>query len=332
MEPKLYEQTWQAVGISSNPQQRIDPVSLHMLAYLMYGSQSSEEHLVFVDDCLQSINYQHLHKLDTLTAEELASRKGRKKQIDLETICHAYRLNNVEIHPISEWKMKAMPVYKALFELYNTNENLQQAIHALVPARFFERFPRVPVENVAEYALKEIALALTVGGIRISHHKQKQIDSLTQHIQQHHGIGKEVKFDYALGLEYEWGTKRAFEPYSGYASERRILLSDKLEKIEQLAQELEKPEARRSNSRLKRTWGVGIEYPRKFYERVMKKGNRALFWSDFQHIAKEVGNWTCIIALGAGYIAWQTQDAQHLLNNEDKRKAYVQAVEQSRYR
>ncbi|MBW2992036.1 hypothetical protein KY345_02345 [Candidatus Woesearchaeota archaeon] len=270
MKPRF---SWQGVGISSNPDIKRDPISLHMLAYLRYGSESAEQHKVVIGDSMQAVNYELLHGLNPKKAYRLALKKGKRKQRDLEKICRAYDLNNVSFVRFDELRRDIEPIREKILDVYRSDKEIRDGILDTIPDRMKRMLSEGDIDRLAEYTINELAFTLHLGGMRVSHAKQKKIDRVAERINEKYGIGNNVEYDYpGFGLDFDTKTKYRFEPYSGVDKEGRILLTDSVSQLEEKAEMSEK-RAKEVNKILRKTWGMSLDNVSEFYDKIIEKGN-----------------------------------------------------------
>jgi hypothetical protein len=217
--------SWQGIGISSDPNQHDEPLSLHLLAYLKEASAFSDIHRIVIADALQVTNYTSLHNLPQDKALRVARRKGRKKGKDIARICRAEGLSNIEIMLWEEARQGHEEIFEKVYSLYQAEPQVRQDILSVVPRRLRDKAQNLDV--LASYAIEEIAAILSFPGIKIGHDKERGYDRIAAGIHDDFGIGKRPSFHYSgLGLEYVPATGRKVEPYSSYADPSRILLTD----------------------------------------------------------------------------------------------------------
>jgi len=218
--------SWQGIGISSDPNQKDGPYSLHLLAYLIESSRTSDEHLIIVADSMQIDNYQTLYGLSEREAEKIAVKKGKAKKRNLESILRANRINNVVVKRLDEVVGEnEREIIEQIKSLYGNDERIREKVLETVPKRLKDKAENLNI--IANYALTEIRLILALLGIKFGHEREKVYDEVAEFIHKEYGIGKKPEFQYSeLGLEYVPGTGRSVEPYSSYSSDGRFLLTD----------------------------------------------------------------------------------------------------------
>lgn len=326
---KDYKFTWQAIGISSNPSIKRDPVSLHMLAYLKYASECSDEHLVVIGDTMQVVNYIVLHGLNPKQARRTASKKGKRKQKDLEKICSAYGLENVSFLRFDDLSEGILPMKTAIEELYENNPVVREAILDTIPKRLKQGLCDEDIERLSAYTIDELAFSLHLGAVRISHTKQKKVDALVQSVHDEYGIGRSVEYDYTgLGLDFDTRTKREFEPYSAARVDGRLLLTDDVAGLEAKAEVMPEKRARKVNNKLRRIWGNDLADVNEFYRKIVRKGELALNWP--KHVLRGTIGATALASVLACVIGWSaimTDRADEIVRNPEVRDNYIQAVE-----
>ncbi len=249
--------SWQGIGVSSNPNQKEEPLSVHLLAYLQESAKTADEHVIIVADDMQVSNYIALNGLDEIKARKLALRKGRKKAKNLERICKANKLNNVKILRFNNvWGQKQETIFNQIRTAYQNDLEIKQAVDSIIPKRLKQR---AKSGDLANYALKEIALILSVPGTKFGHEKEKAYDVVAKNIHRKYRIGKYPLFQYSeLGLELVPDNGLKIEPYSSLVSNGRILLTDS---------------KRRFLAKLKSMPKKAYGKVRKQFESVLEKGN-----------------------------------------------------------
>ncbi len=248
--------SWQGVGMSTNPYQKKEPLSAHLLAYLKKGSESSEEHAIIVADSMQVSNYMRLHNLNEKKARKIALSKGRRKTRDLEKICQANGLNNVKIFRFNDiWKQNQEQAYNKILNIYNNDSEIKEKVDSIVPERIKKKIKNH--KSLAEYTLKEIALILTVPGAKIGHEREITYDKVASLIHQRYNVGNKPEFHYPeIGLEYVPGRDTEVEPYSSFVSDRRILLTDSRKEFLRKIRGLPKKALEKLKTQINEVWGI----------------------------------------------------------------------------
>ena len=238
------EFTWQGIGISSNPFQRDEPLSLHLLAYLREASGLPGYHVLMVADTMQETNYRALNKLGEYPARRIARAKGKQKARRLRKVCRASGLDNIGVCRFDRmFRRDQKKILSELEEAYRYDEETRERIQSLVPERLRNRAE--DQDLLAQYALKEIALTLSLPGVKFGHEGEKPCDMAAKELHYRHGIGDEPRVRYSsLGMEFIPDRGLWVEPYSAIRSESRLLLTDsrrqfrkKLEKMGHEARE-----------------------------------------------------------------------------------------------
>ncbi len=270
--------SWQGIGISSDPNQHDEPLSLHLLAYLKEASGYSDIHRIVIADTPQVTNYTSLHGMGEEKALKIARKKGRKKSKGLARICKAEGLSNIEIMLWEEARQGHEEIFKKIYSLYHADSQVRQDVLSVVPKRL--RDNAQDQYTLASYAIEEISAILSFPGIKIGHEKEKGYDELAARIHEDFSIGKRPSFHYSrLGLEYVSATGRKVEPYSSYTDPSRILLTDSRRSFrKKLKAAQQHPRSyRRLKKSFKEAWG---EEPQQdtdgFYKTIIKPAFRAL--------------------------------------------------------
>ena len=272
-----YIQSWQGVGISSDPNIKPDPISLHMLAYLMHGSESSDQHTVVIGDSMQIHNYVVLFGMDPERAGEIAAKKGARKARDMRRLCSAYDLDNVSVVQFGDMQGDVERLIGSLSEIYEHDPEIQEAVLATIPKRLRRKTTEEGIHQLARYTIDEIAMALSMNGTRVSHPRQHAVDDLTARVHEKYCLGNQPNFEYPeLGLEFDPGTGLSVEPYSGLQSEGRILLTDGLGAFVRKVQDLSNGKMRKLREQLETTWDQSLDNLTDFYNDVIDAGNWAL--------------------------------------------------------
>jgi hypothetical protein len=298
--PKL---SWQGVGISSNPFQKRDFLSMYLLAYLSEASSFSEQHVLVVPDTPQISNYTSLHGLSNWRAKRIAGKKGRQRRKDLERLCRVNGLTNVDVVLWEEAKAGNEDVFGGVYELFKTNPEIREAVLTTIPKRLRERTS--DHETLAIYPLEELAAILSFPGIKFGHEREKVYDRLAARIHTEFGIGDEPEFSYSgLGLESIPGTGRNVEPYSSFVAPSRILLTDT--RREFLAKLSGLPDKSREKylRRLQAQWGESPEGNGSgFYNAIIRPSFRALVWpTRFVKATAMAGAMLTVLSLGGTYV------------------------------
>jgi hypothetical protein len=291
------EFSWQGVGMSSRPEIARDPISLHMLGYMIHGSENSERHLVVVGDSLQKHNYQALGGMGEGKALRVARRKGKRKARDLRILTKVHGLGNVDVVRWSDVEKKARDLRDDVQEVFMSDDEIRKRVIETIPSRFLEGFGREGVDGLANYTLDEVTLALHFGGVRVSHPKQERVDGLTLRVHEKHGLGNAIEFDYPdLGLEYEPKSGLMIEPYSFLNPEARVLAADDRPDFFGKIDGLSNKQRRRVIGQLERVWNGAVDNLGEFYESVVGPGHWRLFGR--REFAREMTN----TALGVTFI------------------------------
>ncbi|GEM_PF-3139811 len=227
--------TWSGIGISSNPNQRDHPISLRFQSYLEEASESADKHLIVVADSMQVRNYQTLYGLDERKAKGIAQKKGRQRKSVLERILAARRIENTRVSLFDDvYDQPQRDITNYVRRLFDEDREIREAILSCIPKRLLERTSKIG--DIAEYAITEIGLILSLPGAKFGHDREKPYDDAALLIHEKHGLGKRPEFVYsALGMEFIPG-KGYTEPYSTKVDDHRILVTDSrrrlVEKVE----------------------------------------------------------------------------------------------------
>lgn len=233
------ELSWQGIGISSNPNQKIDPLSVHLLNYLREASAYSDQHLIIIGDSIQAQNYVAIYGLELQRAKEIAKQKGERRKKDLTKICQANDLPNISVKTFEE-SGRNEDIFRRIQELYFNNPEIRQAVLSTIPSWLKKKTSHLDL--LANYSLEEIALILSLEGIKFGHGREKGYDELALKIHQEFAIGMSPEFYYSSqGLEHVPGTKRNIEPYSSLVSPKRLLLTDSKRRFMKKANEIKEP-------------------------------------------------------------------------------------------
>ena len=252
------ELSWQGIGISSNPNQKKDPLSVHLLAYLMESSDYSDRHVIVVPDSPQVFNYIALNGLSKSKAERIANRKGKRRKKDLERICKANGLSNIDVVRWNETRAGHEELFEQVHSLYKRKFEVRDAVLSTVPDRLKQRTSEV--DTLAGYALEEIAAILSFSGVKLGHEGERKYDELATKIHDEFGIGTRPQFHYdSKGLEYVPQTGRKVEPYSDFVAPSRMLLTDSKRNFLKKFASLPAKSYRKLVKNLKETWGESPE-------------------------------------------------------------------------
>lgn len=245
-----------------------DSFSLHMLAYLRYGSETSKDHLVVIGDSAQKYNYMGLYGLTEKEANKITLKKGRRKAKQISQMCSTYNFNNIQIKFLRD--LIKEDITDEVREIFQKDKIFKNDLYSLIPKRIRKKAGESNLEIISQYPITEISMALALGRTRISHPRQEEIDSLTQKIQEKYGVGSKIDFDYPdLGLEYEIKGSKV-EPYSSLDPKRRIILG---ENINQFKEKIKKSDSK-TIKQLKETWNKNPENINEFYKEILEPFNR----------------------------------------------------------
>jgi hypothetical protein len=269
------ELSWQGIGISSDPSQRNDPLSVHLLAYLTEAAESSDTHIVVIADTPQASNYMALKGLPEQKATRIARKKGKRKKKDLERICKANGLSNIEVMCWDDAIAGHEEVFREVHALYDSNSNVREAILSTVPARLRDRTE--DVDTLAKYAVDEISAILSFSGVKFGHEREKVYDELATQIHEEFGIGNKPEFAYSdVGLEYVPQTGSRIEPYSALEAPGRVLLTDSRREFLQKVADLPERSYRKLVGHLEKTFGESLEDVGLFYDAFVSSTFSAL--------------------------------------------------------
>ena len=273
VKPKL---SWQGIGISSNPFQKEEPLSLHLQAYLEEAADSAENHVLVIADRMQVTNYQTIYGLTQQEAERIALRKGKEKQKNLERILRARRIRNVKVLRFTDvYGPEQEATLKAVQEIYHQNLEIREAVTKCIPKRLARKAE--DLEMAAEYALTEISLILSMEGVKFGHEREKNYDKIALMINQKYGIGNMPQFIYSKkGLEFVPGRDAPVEPYSSLVSKDRLLLTDSKRQFKGKVDGLREDEAEKAVLQLRKDGMEEGEEPSGFYERTIAPTRREL--------------------------------------------------------
>jgi hypothetical protein len=271
--PKL---SWQGIGISSNPFQKEEPLSLHLQAYLEEAADSAENHTLVIADSMQVTNYRTIYGLTQSEAERIALRKGREKQKGLERILRARGIRNVKVLCFSDiYGSEQEKTLKAVQEVYHQDPKIREAVIKCIPKRLIRKAK--DLEMVAKYALTEISLILSMEGVKFGHEKEKGYDKAALMINQKYGIGNMPQFTYSKkGLEFVSGRGASVEPYSSLVSGGRFLLTDSKRQFKGKVDGLSEDEFEKAILQLREDGMDKGEEPSKFYDRMVAPTRREL--------------------------------------------------------
>ncbi len=302
--------SWQGIGISSNPHQARDPLSLHLLAALYEASTYSDSHTIVVANTPQVSNYVALYGLDQKEAGKIAQRKGQQRQKDLQRICKANGLSNIEIMLFDGAKEGHEDIFERTFELYKTDATLRNQILSTVPQRLKRKTSQIDV--LAQYSLNEIALILSFPGIKIGHEREKNYDNLALEIHQQYGVGIAPEFYYSkVGLESVPRTSMQIEPYSSLVAPTRLLLTDSARTFARKLTSLPTLTYEQLTEELKVMWGENArDNLGDFYRHIVKPSFDSLTRPARLVWASILG--TSAAAALAGTMWYIYTDAQHI--------------------
>jgi len=226
----VHENSWQGIGISSNPFQKDEPLSVHLLLNLKKVSESSDNHTLVVANN-QTSNYMALSGLDYHEAEHISKKKGKKRRKNLEKICKANSLDNVDAVYISDVLNDNGSVYSKVHNLYNDSDDVKNLVQSIIPPWLKKKTDEHDL--LAKYALDEIAAILSFPGVKIGHGREFGYDDLAMKFHDAFEIGIKPEFDHELvGLEYVPSYGRRVEPYSCLVADKRLLLTDSRDEFE----------------------------------------------------------------------------------------------------
>jgi len=268
--------SWQGIGISSNPFQRDEPLSVHFQAYLEEAAQSADEHVIIIADEMQIPNYQTLHGLSYFKARKVASKKGRTRQKNLERILSSRGINNVRVLRFREiYGEQQKTIVSRIERLFDNDPEVRDAILRCVPKRLVEKAK--DKKEIAQYALTEVGLILSMPGVKFGHERERVYDDTALMINKKYGIGNAPSFIYSQkGLEFLPDRNIDVEPYSSLVSEDRLLLTDSQRDFERKVGVLEGKDARKVLSQLGKDGMYKGESLSNFYGRQVRPTKRAL--------------------------------------------------------
>lgn len=271
--PKL---SWQGIGISSNPFQREEAVSLHLQTYLKESADSAERHLIVIPDEMQIPNYQSLHSLNESEARKIALKKGKEKQRAIRRIVKVNGIRNVEVLRLKDVVgPEQRIILDAVNKLYNDDEEIRNAVLSCIPQRLLDRVK--DPNQLAMYALNEIGHILSMPGVKFGHDKERPYDLVARRIFEKYGLGNSPSFMYSkTGLEFVADKNMYVEPYSNIQSQKRLLLTDSKDSMKAKLVGLPIKMARKVQDQINLAGMKDNESFQEFYERIVAPTKYAL--------------------------------------------------------
>lgn len=268
--------TWQGIGISSNPFQSKEPLSLHLQTYLQESANSADKHLIVIADEMQVPNYISMYGLSESKARRISVKRGKRRQKEIQRILNARGIKNTEVVRFDDiLSQEQMAVLKDLRELYRTNEEVRNKILSCVPKRLLERANNR--DQITDYALTEMGLILSMGGVKFGGEREKVYDNIALEIHNRFGIGLKPRFLYSrTPLEVIPDKSLKVEPYSAISSVKRLLLTDSLEDVQEKLSGLEGKMQKVVRTQLENAGLLPGENMDSFYSRVIKSTKYAL--------------------------------------------------------
>ncbi|MFA5796887.1 MAG: hypothetical protein WC916_02515 [Candidatus Woesearchaeota archaeon] len=271
---RVFDNSWQGVGISSDPSIKRDFISLYMLAYLKYGSESSAQHLVIVGDMMQHHNYVAIHDMSRREARRLASKKGKKKAHDIKKLCGTYSFNNIEIVRFEDVEKNVASLRNDIVDIVSSDNEIRELLTIQIPQRLSVQAHSLI--ELSQYTIDELSMALFLGGVRISHPCQKSVDDLALRLHAK-GIGKDISFAYSpLGLEFDPRTGLNVEPYSSINPAQRVLTTDDEKEFFLKIKSMKKSSLEKVTDNLRMVWDGKVSELNKFYQEIVYPGYRVL--------------------------------------------------------
>ena len=135
--------------------------------------------------------------LSEIVAKKIAQKKGQKRKSKIEKILRANNITNTKVVTFNEiFGEEQREITADVRTLFYSDEEVRQQVLRCVPERLLEKAN--DVDAIAQYALTEIGLILSMPGVKFGHEKERKYDAAATSIHDKHGIGHDPSFMYIV--------------------------------------------------------------------------------------------------------------------------------------